>query len=137
MTPSKFNSTSHNAGSMAQTVANRLRLLGFRSECKGVPGRPARNVIATDAAKSVVSSGTSRARMARQLYLMQDIIDLFQPPLLSTPQHIDTFADRLVSYSLTLVSTEAERRSEAQPRRASSTTPKRADAARGKRFDET
>ncbi|WP_213954200.1 MULTISPECIES: CerR family C-terminal domain-containing protein [unclassified Variovorax] len=59
--------------------------------------------------------------LAIQLFVMQDVIGEIRPPLLRTPSHIDTWAERLVQYALALVASEAQRRAgvpESQPQRA-------------------
>ncbi|MEJ8822265.1 CerR family C-terminal domain-containing protein [Variovorax humicola] len=65
--------------------------------------------------------------LAIQLFVMQDVIGEIRPPLLRSPSHIDTWAERLVQYALALVASEARRRSETP-----SSRPQRAQAARKK-----
>lgn len=48
--------------------------------------------------------------LATQLFVMRDLVDVLQPPLLGSPAQIDTWADRLVGYGLALVAAEASRR---------------------------
>lgn len=48
--------------------------------------------------------------LAMQLFVMQDIIDGLAPSLLDTPQHIDTWSDRLVGFAIAMVAAESERR---------------------------
>lgn len=69
-----------------------------------------------------------------QLFVMQDVIDMLHPALLSASRPIDTWADRLTRYALAMVAAEAARRSEtAQPLLTPSSTPQRAPARRSKR----
>ncbi|MES2530400.1 MAG: CerR family C-terminal domain-containing protein [Pseudomonadota bacterium] len=70
-----------------------------------------------------------------QLFVMQDVIDMLNPVLLSAPGPIDTWADRMVRYALAMVAAEADRRSEAPPppRADSTNTPKRAATRHSKR----
>ena len=78
----------------------------------------------------------SVAGMAIQMFVMQEVIDFMRPSLLQSPQQIDTWTDRLVSYALAVVASEAQRRSEekkvAQPTKRASSNPKRAPTTRHK-----
>ncbi|MDM0042083.1 CerR family C-terminal domain-containing protein [Variovorax sp. J22G21] len=78
----------------------------------------------------------SVAGMAIQMFLMQEVIDFMRPSLLQSTQQIDTWTDRLVSYALAVVASEAQRRSEekkvAQPTKRASSNPKRAPSTRNK-----
>lgn len=67
--------------------------------------------------------------LATQLFVMRDVIEVLQPPLLASGAQIDTWADRLVSYALALVASETRRRQIENPesaltRRPPSSTPK-------------
>ncbi|CAN5870521.1 hypothetical protein BH11PSE13_BH11PSE13_30680 [soil metagenome] len=71
--------------------------------------------------------------LAMQLFVMQDVIDGLAPSLLDTPQHIDTWSDRLVTFAIAMVAAETERRATAgdarhasSARRAPRTPSKRA-----------
>ncbi|MEJ8847302.1 CerR family C-terminal domain-containing protein [Variovorax rhizosphaerae] len=68
--------------------------------------------------------------LAIQLFVMQDVIGEIRPPLLRSPSHIDTWAERLVQYALALVASEARRRG-AIP----SPQPRREPVARKKKTD--
>ena len=50
--------------------------------------------------------------LAMQLFVMQDVIGALRPTLLDTPQHIDTWTERLVRYAVALVGAEQARRGE-------------------------
>lgn len=52
--------------------------------------------------------------LAMQLFVMQDIIDALAPSLLDTPQHIDTWSDRLVTFAIAMVDAETQRRTDAR-----------------------
>lgn len=68
--------------------------------------------------------------LATQLFVMRDVVDVLQPPLLGSCAQIDTWADRLVGYALALVASETRRRQAGTPepaptKRAPSSTPKK------------
>ena len=64
--------------------------------------------------------------LAMQLFVMQDVIDALAPSLLDTPQHIDTWSGRLVTYAVAMVGAETQRRTDA--RRAEPLAPSPAHA---------